>query len=70
MNLFYEIKKNKLTNNINLPLNQKIKIISISCKNEKFYFGEKKATLIKDKPIEINLKEVTEEELTPLITTL
>lgn len=70
MNLFSLAKKTGLSNQINLPANQKIKIISFSFKNEKFYFGEKEVTLTKDKQIEINLKEVAEKELNNLISNI
>lgn len=69
MDLFTD-SNTKLSNAIHLPINQKIKIVSFSFKNDKFYFGEKEVTLIKDKLIEITFKEVSEQELNKLIKTI
>lgn len=66
MNLFSE-KRTELINEINFPINQKIKIIGFSFKNDKFYFGVKELTTTKGIPIEINFREVTEKELNEVI---
>lgn len=65
MNLF-TYKNSKLQSDIKLPLNQKIKIISFSYKNDKFYAGEKEVTITKNSSVEINLKEVSEKNLEQL----
>ncbi len=65
MNL-YTFKNSKLQSHIKLPLNQKIKIISFSYKEEKFYASEKEVTISKNNPIEINLKEVSENDIEKL----
>lgn len=69
MNLFSE-KRTKLTSEINIPINQKIKIIGFSFKNDKFYFGIKELTTTKGIPIEINFREVTEKELNEVIKSI
>jgi len=65
MNLFAE-KRTILSNDIKLPINLKVKIISFSYKNEKFYAGEKEVAITKNSSVEINLKEISEKDLEQL----
>jgi hypothetical protein len=65
MNLYAE-KRTMLSNDIKLPINLKVKIISFSYKNDKFYAGEKEVTISKNSSAEINLKEISEKDLEQL----
>lgn len=62
----YTYGNSTLQMNKRLPLNQKVKIISFSFKDEKFYAAEKNVTISKNTPIEISLKEVSEKDIEKL----
>jgi len=63
---FYSDRKDNLRTKTNLPLNQKVKIISFSFKDDKFYAAEKEFTVSKDNPIQLSLKEVSEKDIEKL----
>lgn len=59
----YSDKNSNFQTTINLPLNQKVRIISISYTDDKFYAAEKNVTFSKNTSIEISLKEVSEKDI-------
>ena len=62
----YTYKNTKLESEIILPLNHKVKIISFSYKDDKFYVATKEVTTSKNGSVELDLKEVSEKNIEKL----
>ena len=56
-------KHSSLSNDTKLPLNQKVKIISFSCKDDKFYAATQEVTITKNGKLKMTLKEVSEKDI-------
>lgn len=51
---------------MNLPIGEKIKIISFSYKDEKYYSNAKKLIVAKNTPITVSLNKTSEKEIEKL----